>query len=308
MTLPMSDPAGQQGTENVVGFIGLGVMGGPMALHIARDSNADLHVTARRQGSASPVIDAGATWHETARDLAEAVDVVIVMVPDLPDVRSLLDGDDGLLAGADAGLLLVICSTVSPRGVRELDFELRSRTQGGVRVVDAPVSGGEDGAIAGNLVIMLGGDRQDTELTRHLLAPVGTAVHLGPVGSGQVAKACNQMVVAATVTALAEASVIAERAGLNVGAMFELLGGGFAGSRLLEAKKHRFATHDHSPSGPAKFMIKDLGFAADEAEASDTLVPQLDVLRELFTAVTEAGMGDLDTSVMQAFIEQQQRG
>jgi len=158
----------------------------------------------------------------------------------------------------------------------------RSRTRadrGLARLVDAPVSGGEEGA-----------------------------VDLGPRNAGQVAKACNQMIVAATVLALGEASVVAVRAGLDVAAKRDLLGGGYADSRVLEVKKHPFATHDHSPSGPAKFMGKDLGFATDEARRSGTATPQLDVLRRVFSDLTAHGLGEQDTGVVQAYLEGLTRG
>ena len=286
-----------------VGFIGLGVMGAPMAEHILR-GGFPLHVTARRPDAASPLVAAGARWHASARSVAATSDVVVLMLPDLPDVRAVLEGPDGLLAGVTRSLVLVVSSTVSPAGVRALDAELRERTGGLVHVVDAPVSGGEEGAVAGTLAVMVGGDPADVAVALPVLTATGSAAHLGPSGAGQVAKACNQLIVAATVLALGEASVVAERAGLDVGAMFGLLGGGYAGSRLLEVKAPRFATHDHSPSGPARFMVKDLGFATDEASRSGTATPLLDTVREVFTDLTARGLGDQDTAVVQVYIEQ----
>ncbi|PFG34222.1 NAD(P)-dependent oxidoreductase [Sanguibacter antarcticus] len=304
MTAASASP--ETGTPPVqTGFVGLGVMGAPMAGHIlgALPDGAQLHVTARRAASAADLVARGAVWHEDARSVAAASDVVVLMVPDLPDVRTLLDGPDGLLAGVSTPTLVVVCSTVSPGGVRALDVEVRERTGGLARLVDAPVSGGEEGAREGRLSIMVGGDEEDARVVRDVLAPTGTAVHLGPLGAGQIAKACNQMIVAATVVALGEASVLAERAGLDVAALLDLLGGGFAGSRILEVKKKRFVEHDHSPSGAARFMVKDLTFATDEAVRTGTVTPQLDTLRTVFTELTDAGLGDQDTAVVQAFIE-----
>ncbi|MEP7764349.1 NAD(P)-dependent oxidoreductase [Sanguibacter sp. 25GB23B1] len=291
------------------GFIGLGVMGAPMAGHLleALPAGARLHVTARRPGSAQPLVARGAVWHESARSVAEASDVIVLMLPDLPDVRALLDGPQGLLAGVRSPTLVVICSTVSPEGVRTLDAEVRERTGGLARLVDAPVSGGEEGAREGRLSVMVGGESADAAIACDVLAPTGVSVHLGPLGAGQIAKACNQMIVAATVVALGEASVLAERAGLDVAALLDLLGLGFAGSRILDVKKKRFAEHDHSPSGAARFMVKDLTFATDEAERTGTATPQLDTLRTIFTDLTAAGLGDQDTAVVQAFIENQTR-
>ena len=305
LTTRTPDPGATPRTPTV-GFIGLGVMGAPMAGHILRAGFA-LQVTARRPAAAAALVDAGATWAPTARDVAARSGVVVLMLHDLPDIETLLDGPDGLLAGVTRPLVLVISSTVSPEGVRLLDTHLRERTGGLVHVVDAPVSGGEEGAVAGTLAVMVGGEASDVAVALPVLAATGSAVHLGPSGAGQVAKACNQMIVAATVLALGEAAVVAERAGLDVGAMFDLLGGGYAGSRILEVKGRRFATHDHSPSGPAKFMVKDLGFATVEAIRSGTATPQLDTLREAFTDLTARGLGDQDTAVVQAYIEQLER-
>ncbi|WP_447925190.1 NAD(P)-dependent oxidoreductase [Georgenia muralis] len=285
-----------------VGFAGLGVMGAPMARNIAR-AGYELHVTARRPEVATSLVTGGATWHDTARELAQVAEVVVVMVPDLADVEAVLGGDDGLLAGVDAPTVVVVCSTVSPEGVRALGRRVAEATGGLARLVDAPVSGGEEGAVAGTLSVMMGGHDEDVAVAAPVLAATGTPVHLGPAGAGEVAKACNQMIVAATVLALGEAAVVAERAGLDVRALFDLLGGGYAGSRLMEVKKARLAEHDHSPSGPAQFMVKDLGFAAAEASATGTATPQLDVTRQVFTELTDAGLGDLDTSVVQAYVE-----
>lgn len=284
-----------------VGLVGLGVMGAPMARHLLA-AHGTLHVTARRRTSADDLVTAGATWHATPRELADAVDVLVVVLPDLPDLEAMLDGPDGLLAGARE-LLLVVSSTVSPDGVRTLDARLRAATDGRVRVVDAPVSGGAEGAEAGTLSIMVGGPDDDAARAARALAPCGRVEHLGPLGAGQVAKACNQMIVAATVQALGEASVVAERAGLDVARLLDLLGTGYAASRILDVKKDRFATHDHSPSGAARFMVKDLRFAAEEAARTGTATPQLDVLRTVFTDLTDAGLGDHDTAVVQAWVE-----
>jgi 2-hydroxy-3-oxopropionate reductase len=135
-----------------------------------------------------------------------------------------------------------------------------------------------------------------------LLATMGRPVHLGSVGAGSVAKACNQLIVGATVLALAEAAVLAERSGIDLAQLFDLLGGGYAGSRLLETRKRRFVEHDHSPSGAAKYMAKDLGFAAAVAATTGTRTVQLEAVRSAFEALVAAGYGDQDLAVAQAFI------
>lgn len=286
-----------------VGVVGLGAMGAPMTRNLLTAApGTAVSVYGRTPVKLAGLVAAGATAVPTPRDLAEAAEVVLVVLPDLPDLEGLLDGPDGLLAGVHRRTVLVVSSTVSPEGIRTLAGRLDERTGGLLRVVDAPVSGGEDGAVAGTLSIMLGGDPADCAFVQPVLATMGTPVRLGPLGAGQTAKACNQMIVAATMLALGEAAVIAERSGLDLAALFELLGGGYAGSRMLESRKRRLVEKDHSPSGAARFMIKDLGFAAAAAGATSTTTRQLPALRAAFAELVERGHGDQDISVVQAYI------
>ncbi len=284
-------------------LIGLGVMGQPMAGHLLR-SLGRLTVNSRRRISAAELESAGATWAATPREAAAAATEIVVVVPTIADIRDLLDGVDGLLAGLREPSRLIVCSTTSSQEVRDLQADLDVRAPGLVSVVDAPVSGGEEGARAGSLSIMVGGEPGPAARTVSLLSACGRAVHLGPLGAGQVAKACNQLIVAATVTACAEAAVIAERAGLDIGALFDLLGGGYAGSRIMQVKGPRFAAHDHSPSGPARFLVKDLRAVAEEAERGGVQTYLTEPLRTIFAQLTEEGLGDLDTAVVQRFVEQ----
>jgi 2-hydroxy-3-oxopropionate reductase len=285
-----------------VGLIGLGAMGRPMAAHLlraARERGAEAWVHSRRRAGADGLVEAGARWAATPAELAGRCDVVVTMLPDLPQVAEVLDGDDGLLAGLSGPTVLVVSSTSSPDGVRELADDVAGRSQGRLAVVDAPVSGGVEGAAEGTLSVMVGGAPADVGRALPWLGALGTAVHLGPIGAGQVAKACNQLIVAATTLALGEASVIAERAGLDLARLLDLLAGGYAGSRILEVKKSRLVAHDYTPAGPAKFMVKDLAFAAAEAARTGVAVRQLPVLQEVFDEITARGLGDLDTAVVQ---------
>lgn len=298
----------EQRTKRVsrsVGFIGLGVMGRPMARHILTKlpAGGTLHVSSRRAASATDLVTAGAQWHDDPAGVVAAADVIVIMVPALDDVRAVIEGTGGLLEGVTRPTVAAISSTISPQAAKEVARSAYERSGGMLRIVDAPVSGGEEGAVAGTLSIMVGGSEADVAATLPVLHLMGTPVHLGPVGAGQVAKACNQMIVAATVTALAEAAVLAERSGIDVAAMYDLLGTGYAASRIMEVKKRRFAEHDHSPSGPARFMIKDLGAAQESARAEGVVTPQTDLLLQLFTDLTARGMGDADTAVMQAYLE-----
>ena len=278
-----------------LGVWGLGAMGAPMAHHLLA-ARGSLTVHARRRRPA--LIEAGAQWAETARELAFHTDAVLVMLPDLPQLEEHLDGPDGLLAGiGDRDFLVMIGSTSSPVGVRELS----DRLPDGIRVVDCPVSGGEDGAKAGRLSIMLGGSPADTDRAAALLAPCGTPVRLGPLGAGQVAKACNQLVVASTILALGEATELAARSGVDPATLWDLLGGGYAGSRLLESRRERLVTGDDSPSGIAEYMVKDLRFAADIAASTDTRPALLPALRAAFDEIVERGLGGRDIAVTRRF-------
>jgi 2-hydroxy-3-oxopropionate reductase len=295
----------QQPTEAAAttGVIGLGVMGHPMAANILRSGTA-VHITGRSPEKYGDLIEAGAVWHNTAQSLADAVGVIVLMLPDLPQVEEMLAGPDGILAGRFDDLLLIIASTSSPIEVRDLGRRLSQETKGRVRVIDAPVSGGSEGAKAGTLSIMVGGDKRDVNYAWPVLAACGNPVHLGPLGSGQVAKACNQMIVAATVLALGEAAVLADRSGLELDKLFGVLAGGYAGSRILETRGDRIVREDYSPSGAARYLVKDLGFAATVAQATGTRTVLLPVLKAAFEELTEQGYGDNDIAVTRRYMAQ----
>jgi 2-hydroxy-3-oxopropionate reductase len=283
---------------SIMGCIGLGAMGAPMVRRLLR-AGREVVIHGRRR---SPELEAaGARWATTPRDLAEQVTAVLVMLPDLPELEAMLDGPDGLVAGTGE-LLILIGSTSSAPAVRELADRLRLETAGRVRVVDCPVSGGVDGAAAGTLSIMLGGDPVDAARAAELLAPCGTPVMLGPLGAGEVAKACNQLVVAATILALGEATVLAERSGIDPQVLWDLLGGGYAGSNLLASRKDKLVTGDDAPSGVAKYMVKDLRFATAVADATGTDVVLLPAIRAAFDELVTAGLGERDIAVTRRFV------
>ena len=300
---------------NRVGVIGLGAMGWPMARLLAA-GHGDAYVTSSRPArqvlsdldSEGSQVSGSIHWCETPADLAASCDKILLMLPDLPQIIECLDAVDGLLAGlerrtaAAPALLLAIGSTCSATGVRNLAGRLH-RTHGErIVLVDAPVSGGADGAKAGTLSIMLGGVEEHCHRAAQMLAPCGTAVRLGELGAGQAAKACNQLVVSATIFALGEASVLAERSGLDLAAMWELLGGGYASSRLLDSRRDRLVSGDDSPSGVIKYLRKDLDCARELAEATSTHAVLLPALRQAVDEVIDAGLGDRDLAVTKRFI------
>ncbi|MGB4778418.1 NAD(P)-dependent oxidoreductase [Microbacterium sp.] len=292
MNSPLEDE-----TSPIIGVLGLGAMGGPMTERLlAAYGRLAVHSRSPRP----QLVAAGATWAATPRELAAESTTVLSMLPDLPQLQEALDGPDGLLTGLterDGDLLLLIGSTSSPTGVRELAKRLDEATGGRVRVVDCPVSGGVDGATAGTLSIMIGGTDADAERAAGILQPCGTPVHLGPLGAGEVAKACNQLVVASTITALGEATELAARSGLDLDALWTLLSGGYAGSRLLDSRKDKLVAGDDSPSGAAGYMVKDLGFAADVAAATGLHLALLPALRDIFDEIVAAGLGERDIAV-----------
>jgi 2-hydroxy-3-oxopropionate reductase len=286
------------------GVIGLGMMGHPMAVNLLKRGDRPVHITGRGRDRYADLVAAGCVWHDTPRSLAGAAKVLLLMLPDLPQVEEVLTGPDGILAAQPEDLLLIISSSSSPVGVTELGQRLAETTAGNVRIVDAPVSGGVDGAEAGTLSIMVGGEGRAVAEAMAALTACGHPVHLGPLGSGQVAKACNQMIVASTILALGEAAVLANRSGIDLALLFRLLGGGYAGSRILETRGERIVTEDYSPSGVAKYMVKDLDFAIAVAEATQTRAVLLPAVKAAFEELTAQGYGDSDIAVTRRYISQ----
>ncbi|GAB95120.1 2-hydroxy-3-oxopropionate reductase [Kineosphaera limosa] len=283
--------------SEAVGVIGLGLMGQPVAANLAAAGH-DVRAWNRRDvgltdAEAHPVGGGSIRVVDDLADLGRDCPVVLSLLPDLPPLEALLPE---LLGEGSRVRTLVVMSTVSPVRVAEIARELAAR---GVTVVDAPMSGGVAGAQAGTLSIMIGGPTGAVTDLDPLFHCVGTTVvRLGDVGAGSLAKACNQMVVAGTLTALAEAMVLAERSGLDRAAVLDILGGGLAASEVLRQKADALATDDFTPSGPTRYLLKDLTFARDAAAASGTSLPQLEVLRDLFDTLVTDGEGDADSAVV----------
>jgi 2-hydroxy-3-oxopropionate reductase len=290
------------------GFIGLGSMGAPMAVRLAAgcaERGDRLLVWNRTSGRDAAVLAAGAEVAREPAELVAACDVVVVMLPDLPPLIELTDGPAGLLSEVRTPTVLVICSSISPQGARDYADHAAELTGGWVQVVDAPVSGGPEGAFAGTLAIMAGGSDAAVSAALPALTSMGSTVrHLGPIGSGSLAKACNQMVVAATMIALSEASVLAESAGVDVAGLLDVLGGGYAACRVLEVKKHNLISRIYSPAGKAAYMVKDLQFVHAEAALHRAAVGQAELSLATFAAVADAGLGDQDMSVVHHLIRQ----
>ncbi|MET9968061.1 NAD(P)-dependent oxidoreductase [Streptomyces sp. NPDC006356] len=279
-----------------VGFLGLGAMGLPMATNLA-EAGFDVVAWNRSRPALETADAAGCRTAADPAEVAAAASVVITMLPDLPQVEALLHAEDGLLAPPERAMYtLVVMGTVSPVRVRALADELTARR---VTVVDAPVSGGVTGAVQGTLSIMVGADpaAYDT-VVPYLTAMGGTVRRMGGVGAGSLTKACNQLVVAGTLVSLAEAVLLAERGGLDTEAVLEVLAGGLARSEVLAQKHHHLATSDFAPSGPARYLLKDLGFVQDSATDERVSLPLADTVTRLYAAVETQGQGDYDNSVV----------
>ncbi len=276
-----------------VSLLGLGAMGEPMARALRR-AGFPLAVWNRSAGKAEAL--AAEIGIELAGTPAEAArHIVLTVLPDLPDVRQVLEGPEGLVAGwrgAAASPILVVMGTVSPVAMRELAEEMASH---GVQVVDAPVSGGVQGAREARLSIMVGAEPETFEELLPVFRAMGAVVRrLGPVGSGQLAKACNQLIVAATVVAVSEAMLLARASGLDVGELRDLLLGGLAESEVLRQKGDNWVTETFIAGGTADYQLKDLGFALAAAEAGGITLPVSTTVRELFRQLVEQGDGGLD--------------
>ena len=280
---------------STIGFIGLGVMGLPMA-HNVLGAGYELVVHTRTPAGARSLEAAGAVVASSPAEVAKVVDVVITMLPDTPDVEQVAEGEDGIFAGASAGLVWVDMSSISPAGSKDLAD--RAATHG-VAMLDAPVSGGETGAAAGTLSIMVGGDEATFDRCVPLLRSMGASVvRVGGPGAGQLAKACNQIVVGCTLAGVAEALVLAAKAGADVGKVREVLLGGFAQSRILDVHGERMLEGNFAPGFRASLHHKDLVNALDAGRTYGSSVVLSSLVAELLAAQVAAGDGDLDHSAV----------
>lgn len=278
-----------------VGFVGLGIMGKPMARNLLR-AGYPVTVHNRSRPPVDELVAEGAADGGSPRGVAEQSEVVITMLPDTPDVEQVTFGRQGLVEGLRPGSVLVDMSTISPVATRAIAARLRER---GVEMLDAPVSGGQRGAEEGTLSIMVGGDPQTFERVRPLFQVLGkSVVHVGPVGAGQVCKACNQVVVALTLQAVAEALVLAERNGVDPARVRQALLGGFAGSRILEVHGQRMLEGNYQPGFRARLHHKDLRIALETGRSAGVPMLGTALVHELLGAVVARGWGDLDHSAL----------
>ena len=287
---------------DAVGFIGLGIMGRPMAKNLM-DAGYELVAHNRSPEKAEELAEEGnATAAGSPREVAEACDIVITMLPDSPDVEAVVAGEDGVLEGIRDGALLVDMSTISPVVTEELSEKVRNQ---GASMLDAPVSGGDVGAIEGALSIMVGGSEEDFERARPLFDVMGkVATHVGPTGAGQVVKACNQIVVALTIEAVSEALVLGSKGGVAPEKLVEALSGGLAGSAVMEAKKEKFFSHDFEPGFRIELHHKDLGIALAAGREYSVALPVTAIVDQMLEASKAKGRGDRDHSALLTLLEE----
>lgn len=280
-----------------VGFIGLGVMGRPMALHLQRAGH-ELHVWARRPASAAGL---PATLHATPAELGRACEVVFTMITSSADVEAVALGPDGLIEGMAPGAVLLDCSTIAPAAARRIADELGRK---GIAMLDAPVSGGAQGAIDATLAIMAGGEAAVLEKVRPLLACLGQRiVHVGPNGAGQVAKACNQMIMVAAIQAAAEAMHLAAAAGVDCAKVRDALAGGSAGSRVLDVMGKRMVERDFAAGIEARLHHKDFGLVLEAARKSAVPVPLTAAVAQQLNSLMAQGWGGDDTASLLRVLE-----
>ena len=276
-----------------IAFIGLGIMGSPMAVHLAKAGHQVVGYN-RTPEKTVPLVEAGGRAAESIGDAVRGAEVVCVMVPDSPDVLDVLTGEDGVYDNANPGTLVIDFSSIRP----DVTIQLAEQADGkGIRLVDAPVSGGEAGAVNAALSIMVGGQEDDFEAAKPYLDVVGkTVVHVGPSGAGQTVKAANQLIVAANIQALAEAVVFLDAYGVDTNAALEVLGGGLAGSKVLDQKKQNMLGHTFEPGFRIALHHKDLGIVTTAAREAGVVIPLGSLVAQLMASALANGDGGLDHS------------
>ena len=283
-----------------IAFIGLGIMGSPMAVHLANagHSVAGFNRTPER---AAPLVDAGGRAATSIADAVTDAEVVAVMVPDSPDVQAVLAGEGGVFDSAPAGALIIDFSSIRPDVTADLAAQAAER---GFRLVDAPVSGGEAGAVNAALSIMVGGTPEDFAAAKPVLDVVGkTIVHVGPNGSGQTVKAANQLIVAGNIQLLAEAIIFLEAYGVDTAAAVEVLGGGLAGSAVLNQKAQKMLDREFEPGFRIELHHKDLGIVTAAAREAGVVAPLGGLVAQLMASARANGDGSLDHSALLRGVE-----
>lgn len=285
--------------NEMVGFIGLGIMGAPMATHLIR-AGYPMVVYNRTPAKVEPLVALGAEASRSCQELAARSSVVISMVSDSPDVECVYLGDKGVLAGARPGTLLMDMSTISPVMAIKV---AKAASEKGCPMLDAPVSGGDVGARNATLAIMVGGDPAVFERARPIFERLGKPILCGPAGAGQTVKACNQIATALHMLAMAEAFVLGAKAGVDPAIVLKVLSGGYAQSRVMDVRGPKVVQGDFAPGFRSRLHHKDLNIVRETARALGCCLPASALAHELFSAMQAQGWGDLDHSAVIKVLE-----
>jgi 2-hydroxy-3-oxopropionate reductase len=278
-----------------IGFIGLGIMGRPMAIHLV-DAGYAVTVWNRTRSKMQALVERGAAAGESPKDVAARSDITITMVADTPDAVEVILGADGVIHGARRGSVVVDMSTISPVATREIARQLGER---GVEMLDAPVSGGERGAIDATLSIMVGGKPEVFERALPVFQKMGKQiVHLGGTGAGQVTKACNQLVLSLTLLGVAEALTMAQKAGVDPAKVRAALLGGFAQSRVLELHGQRMLDHNFEPGFRTRLYHKDMGIVMETGRSAGMPLVGGALAAQLYQIAMNQGFGEKDYSIL----------
>jgi 2-hydroxy-3-oxopropionate reductase len=284
-----------------VGFIGLGIMGSPMAANLV-EAGFDVVGYNLSRDKVDALIAVGGRGADDVAGAVREADIIVTMLPDSPDVEAVATGEDGVFAHAKQGALYIDMSSIRP------DVSVRVAETGrkrGIRVLDAPVSGGEVGAVEASLSIMVGGEAADFQEARPVLEAVGrTIVHVGPAGSGQTVKAANQLIVAGNIELVAEAIVFLEAYGVDMKAALEVLGGGLAGSTVLARKGASMLAREFQPGFRLQLHHKDLGIVQSAAREAGVVIPLGAVVSQLVAAMVARGDGGLDHSGLLKLVQE----
>ncbi len=285
-----------------IGYIGLGIMGRPAALNLIAAGH-ELKVYARRKASLEPLTAKGAVGTGSPAELADNCDFVITNVSDTSDVQEVLVGPQGVIEGAAAGTIVIDMSTISPDATREIAGQLGAKS---VEMLDSPVSGGEKGAIDGTLSFMVGGKAEVFEKALPVFKTMGrNIIHVGDSGSGQVVKACNQVVIGATIEGVAEAVRLAKRNGVDPSKMREALMGGFANSKVMEIHCKRMLDDDYTPGFKAKLHLKDMRIAINNGKRVGAKLPSADIFVSRLEQNMESDEGELDSAAICRVLERE---
>jgi 2-hydroxy-3-oxopropionate reductase len=292
----IGSPKGQLVPETI-GFIGLGVMGKPMAKHLVAAGHR-LRVHNRSRGAVDELVAAGATAAASPAEAARGSSVVITMLPDTPDVERVVGGDSGVVAGLQAGGVVIDMSSISPAATERLAKVVADK---GGSMLDAPVSGGEIGAINASLSIMVGGDEATFHRMKPILDVMGNperVVYIGRSGAGQICKICNQVAIGGALAGVSEAFALAKKTGVDAARVRQALLGGFAASRVLEVHGERMLVDNYKPGFRARLYQKDMRLAGEAAASNGVSMPATAVVAQLLNALVAAGGADLDYAAL----------